>query len=335
MLAFPLHPRYSRMLLAASDYGCVYEACLAAALTQGRDLLLRNPEAQVSQRREEFSISPALGDFGVLLGIWREISTREFSPDRCRELGVNPAAARQVKPLLEQFLEVAREQGLHADRQNSAIDALPRCVLIGFSDRIARRQAVGELRFEMLGGRRGTLARESVARNCTLLAAAEIRELEGRDKNVNIVLSLAMPIEESWLTDLFPESITSDLRVFYDAATKRVYAEQNLKFRGLTLGARRVEPPPVDEAARSLALEVRAGRVQLETWDEAVEQWIVRLNLLSRWCPELELRPLLDEDRQDLIEQLCHGSFSAKDLKDLPVRETVRGWLGPSQQALL
>src|SRR6267142_316855 len=28
MLAFPLHPRYARMLLAAQDYGCVYQACL-------------------------------------------------------------------------------------------------------------------------------------------------------------------------------------------------------------------------------------------------------------------------------------------------------------------
>ena len=42
MLAFPLHPRYARMLLAAQQYGCVYQACLLAALTQGRDLLLRN-----------------------------------------------------------------------------------------------------------------------------------------------------------------------------------------------------------------------------------------------------------------------------------------------------
>ena len=42
MLAFPVHPRYSRMLLAAQEYGCVHQACLVAALTQGRDLLLRN-----------------------------------------------------------------------------------------------------------------------------------------------------------------------------------------------------------------------------------------------------------------------------------------------------
>ena len=32
MLAFPVHPRYARMLLAAQEYGCVYAACLVAAL---------------------------------------------------------------------------------------------------------------------------------------------------------------------------------------------------------------------------------------------------------------------------------------------------------------
>ena len=41
MLAFPLHPRYARMLLAAQELGCVYQAALIAALTQGRDLLIR------------------------------------------------------------------------------------------------------------------------------------------------------------------------------------------------------------------------------------------------------------------------------------------------------
>jgi ATP-dependent helicase HrpB len=36
MLAFPAHPRYARMLLAAQDYGCVRPVALIAALTQGR-----------------------------------------------------------------------------------------------------------------------------------------------------------------------------------------------------------------------------------------------------------------------------------------------------------
>src|SRR6185436_766415 len=35
MLAFPVHPRYARMLLAAQKEGCVRDAALVAALTQG------------------------------------------------------------------------------------------------------------------------------------------------------------------------------------------------------------------------------------------------------------------------------------------------------------
>src|SRR4029434_8300085 len=53
MLAFPLHPRYGRMLLAAQELSCVYRACLVAALTQGRDLLLRKQAKEVTETREE------------------------------------------------------------------------------------------------------------------------------------------------------------------------------------------------------------------------------------------------------------------------------------------
>ena len=41
MMRLPMHPRYSRMLIEASRYGCVRAAGLCAALVSGRDLLQR------------------------------------------------------------------------------------------------------------------------------------------------------------------------------------------------------------------------------------------------------------------------------------------------------
>ncbi len=165
--------------------------------------------------------------------------------------------------------------------------------------------------------------------------AAEIREVEGKDKSVNTLLSLATAIEEKWMRELFPEDFQTAPRVFYDAAARRVYAEEQVRFRDLVIGTRRVEPPPAEAAAALLAEEVQAGRLALNDWDHAAEQWILRLNLLSQWCPELALPPIQQEERRRLVEQVCHAAFSYKEIKDRPVKSLLRDWLNPTQQSLL
>ena len=54
MLAFPVHPRYARMLLAAEEHRCVRAIALIAAVTQGRNLL-RRAEGQAGPRRSRRS----------------------------------------------------------------------------------------------------------------------------------------------------------------------------------------------------------------------------------------------------------------------------------------
>src|SRR6266404_1190138 len=63
MLAFPAHPRYARMLLAANDYGCVREIALIAALTQGRDLLVRRQAKQIDDPRDDLIGDETESDF--------------------------------------------------------------------------------------------------------------------------------------------------------------------------------------------------------------------------------------------------------------------------------
>ena len=65
MLAFPLHPRYARMLLAAQDFGCVHHAALMAALTQGRDLLVRNVDRETARYRDTLFGEKATSDFWI------------------------------------------------------------------------------------------------------------------------------------------------------------------------------------------------------------------------------------------------------------------------------
>jgi len=335
MLAFPLHPRYARMLLAAQEYGCVYQAALIAALTQGRDLPIRNPGREILAFRKDLFGDRAASDFWILMRAWNYAAKNNFNLDACRKAGVHGLTARQVGPLHQQFLAIAADVGLTVQPGSVPDAALQKCILIGFSDRVARRLDEGTLRCELVHGRRGVLARESVVQHSPLLVAAEVREIEGPDKSVNTLLTLATAIEAVWLGELFPEDCQTEPHVYYDAAAKRVYGEEQARFRGLVLSARRIEPPPAAAAARLLAEEVLRNPLVLKRWDHSVEQWILRLNLLSHWCPELLLPPLADADRRHLIEQLCQGAVSLKDLKDREVKATLRSWLSNAQPELL
>ncbi|MGA2854430.1 MAG: ATP-dependent RNA helicase, partial [Verrucomicrobiota bacterium] len=333
MLAFPLHPRYARMLLAAQEFGCVHQACLVAALTQGRDLLLRNVDKATNDFREDLLGEKATSDFWILMRAWNYAAQNQFRLDACRKLGIHAVTARQVGPLLEQFLRIAKSEGLDTKPREVNDEALQKCILIGFSDRVARRLDQGTLRCELVHNRRGVLARESAVSHSELIVVAEVREVEGRE--VNTILSLATAIDSAWLREFFPGDIESDLRVQFDAQQKRVVAAELLKFRGLALSAKRIDPPPADASARILTEEIIAGRLPLPNWDHSVEQWLARLDFLCANCPELQLPPFTDDDKTHVIGQLCLGAVSYKDIKERDVKPVVMSWLSAAQKELL
>jgi ATP-dependent helicase HrpB len=122
--------------------------------------------------------------------------------------------------------------------------------------------------------------------------------------------------------------------VRFDAVTRRVHAEDLVLFRDLVISAKPAQPRP-DASARVLAEEILSGRLELPRWDHKVEQWILRLNLLAEWCPDLELPAIHSQDRQHILEQVCFGATSYRELKDRNVMAVVRSWLSADQQQLL
>jgi ATP-dependent helicase HrpB len=335
MLAFPTHPRYSRMLLAAQEYGCVHQACLVAALTQGRDLLLRGGGKDVQNDRDDLLGEKASSDFWILMRAWNFAQKNQFRLDACRRLGIHAVTAKQVGPLFEQFLRIAKDEGLDITPREIKDEALQKCILIGFSDRVARRLDQGTLRCELVHGRRGVLARESVVSKAELFVAAEIREVEQRGGEVNTILSIATAIEMDWLRELFPEDLKREVQVQWDAQAKRVLAAELVRFRDLSLAAKRIDPPPADAAAQLIANEINAGRLPLPNWDHHVEQWLLRLKLLCQHCADFQLPPITDDDKKSIIEQLCHGAVSYKDIKEREVKPVVMSWLSHAQRELL
>ncbi len=336
MLRFPVHPRYARMFLAAQDRGCVRSVALMAALTQGRNFLMRGSDKRTDEARDETLGEEHESDFFLLMRAWRYAEKSGFALEACRRLGIHAQGARQVGPLFEQFLEIAHKEGLDVSEQRIDATAVRKCVLAGFSDQLAKRLDAGTLRCELVHHRKGVLARESAIQKSTLLVAAEISEIEGRGGEVNVLLSTATAVEEAWLKEIFPDDYRETRGVVYDEQQRRVISRRERRFRDLVLEAKSSsDDAPLDAAAALLTKEVLAGRLKLEAWDETVEQWITRVNRMAEWFPELEVNPIGEGDRATLVEQICYGELGYRDIKDKPVMPVLRDWLTAEQLAVI
>jgi ATP-dependent helicase HrpB len=172
-------------------------------------------------------------------------------------------------------------------------------------------------------------------RNCELLVAGEIREVESRKNERRVTLSLCTEVKEWWLKEMFPEDFSEEDAVTFDASGKRIVGVRRRKFRDLVLEEKTSANVPPEQAAAMLAEGIIDGRFHLKHWNHEVDQWIFRVNGLSRWCPELEFPRFGNADRKFILEQLCFGNVSAKEIRDKPVKPVLREWLSRGHRTAL
>lgn len=330
MLSFPVHPRYARMFLAAQELGCVRAAALIAALTQSRGLLLR-AEKRVEEERAEI-FGEGISDFLILIRAYSYAQQHDFRIEALRPLAIHAEAARQVRKLFEQFLDIARGEKLDIGSDAARDEAIARCVLAAFADQVARRRSGGTLVCDIVHGRRGQLARSSVAQNSRLIVSADINEIEGRGGDAQVILSLATEIEESWLREMFPGNFQDRVSHVFDNSQNRVVVRREKVFRDLVIESQDRDATPSAEATICLAQVVKDGDLKLTAWDDAVEQWIERVNFLAKALPDQNIPALGPEEREYIVHLACEGATSYREIKDRPILPLARSLLEPHQQ---
>jgi ATP-dependent helicase HrpB len=330
MLNFPVHPRYARMFIAAEELGCVRSAALIAALTQTRSMLLRVDKKIEDERAEIFSAGTS--DFLVLMRVFEWARSRDFRMNECRTLGIHSDSARQVAKLFEQFLDIAHAEALLLEDTPPNDSDIAKCVLAGFADQVAVRRGTGTLVCDIVHGRRGLLARQSVASGSSLIVAAEIAEIEGRDGDARVLLSLATEIQEAWLREMFPQDFSEKADHFFDKSQNRVVVRRAKVFRDLILENRDRDAEPGPASSSCLADQVREGNLRLNGWDDAVEQWLHRVNFLTRLCPEQNLPAMGEDERHHIILLVCDAAVCYRDIKDAAVLPHAKSLLTWDQQ---
>lgn len=334
LASFPLHPRVSRMLVSGEYFACVPTVCVVAALLQERPILIRRADAQTRERR--LDLVEGLHDSDLLLQLraWEEASRNRFRREDCEPFGIHGLAARAVGRSAEQLLRTARSLGLDCFDADVVPELLYRCVMTGFPDQVARRVGSGSSRCSIVHGRRGTISGDSIVDSKReLVVAAEIQEIGKRRGEVDVRLSGLTALQPEWLQEMFGDAFSEAREIIYDSSIKRVRAERRTLYRDLVIAVCRAEDVSDDEAATLLANEVISGRLALKAWDAKVERWIGRVNLVADHCAELGVPGIRDTGRRSLVEQICHGARSYKDIKTREVWPVLKAWLSREQSA--
>ena len=170
-------------------------------------------------------------------------------------------------------------------------------------------------------------------KDAQVFIATEMTEVEGKEVVVYLNRCAEVPVEG--LRELFPEDFHDVNGAYYDPISRRVVKRQELKFRDLVISTKEGGEPPLNDAACLLAERVAGGELKLNNWDQSVERWIARLVSLSKWMPEMELPGFGDDDKLMVLEEVCHGAKSYKDIKNRNVMPVLDKWLSQGQKAVL
>ena len=319
----PLHPRQARVLEEATQRDCAPALALLMALLQGRSIFMKSQGGSA----QRFHDPDDRSDFYPLLRAWQAAAAENFHPDACGRLGINGRAASEAARLASRLV---RTQGPVELPEH---ETLAKVLLAGYSDHVAKRSNAASTACEVVGKRRGTVAKESIIKGHELLVAAEMTEVQGRD--IQVLLSLNTEIEETWLQEMFPDDFARTVGPTWDTLQRRVQQKETVRFRDLILRERQSGEPTDSAAATLLAEMVFDGSLVFNGWDDNAQQWLARLNFLRQHMPELELPEFTETDRRLVYEELFHGCKSYKEIKELNPAPALQAWLSHTQNQAL
>lgn len=309
MQEFPAHPRLAHLLLKAREHGAVGLGAELAALLSDRDLLRAGGGARDSDVRTRL-----------------EILQRGGNVDR--------GALDRVRRAQRSF-----EQQLGPGHGRGPADPGPG-VLLGFAypDRIARRRAGGEGRYQMSSGRGAVFAgAESIAREEFIVAV----DLDDREREARI--QLAAPLPKAELLEFFADELVRGDELAWDEKSAAVISRRVIRLGELIVEEKPLADVPRERAAAAMLEGIRSLGLDALPWDDDARDFVARAQFL---------RALRDQGRKDLedwpdfsraalaadlawLEPFLEGITRRSQLTRLPLLDALRARLDYPQQRRL
>jgi len=310
MQEFPAHPRLAHMLLKARELGAAPLAAELAALLSDRDLL----RAGAGPRERDSDVRTRL-----------EALRRGGNVDR--------GALDRVRRSQRTFEQQLASRGAH----RSAGAAVEAGVLLGlaYPDRIGRRRAGAEARYQLSNGRGAVFASaESIAREEFIVAV----DLDDREREARI--QLAAPLPKQDLLEFFASQLRRADELAWDERTESVVARRVIRLDELLVEEKPLNEVPRAASAAAMLDGVRSLGLAALPWDDESCDFLARCEFV-RALGRTDLGAWPDSSRDALaadlawLEPFLDGITRRSQLTRLPLLDALRSRLDYPQQRRL
>jgi ATP-dependent helicase HrpB len=168
----------------------------------------------------------------------------------------------------------------------------------------------------MVGGGGVRLDAESVVRQSEFFLALDARD-DPRAENRQAIVRLASAIRVDWLSEMFPQSIRPQRTTEFDEGRQRVVGRSQVRYRDLVLSEETDAAVDAAEAGKTLAAALRPRAAAIFAADEAATNFLARVALLRRAMPEHPWPKFDPPELADVLEELCAGKKSVRELAPL------------------
>jgi len=278
------------------------------AVTRAEDLLERlGATGELARRMARYPLHPRLARMVL------DAVDRGAGEEGCRAAAALSAGARspscdllslidsQFDPVTQRHFEQIRRVVRPAKGQAHHPHALALSILMGFSDRVARRRKDNQLL--LASGGSAVLACESRAEFLVAL------DIEDRSEHALPLVRLYCAIEPGWLLDLFPNRVAERAAVEWNRSAERVDAVSALMYENLTIEETRSGAPEPDQASAMLAERALEAGIERFVDREELDQFVARVAFAS------EHAAIAPVDVNDAFRELSSGLKSFAELK--------------------
>ena len=330
MMAYPLPPRLARFMIEAREKQCYIEAAAITSLLHSERIAHKsglNPDWWEND------------DFTDFQAEWRAAIAayeNQFDARYCTQWGISARAAREIWQSYNQLIHLEVKGNMKEiplpDFQ-FARSALIDSLLTAYGDHVGVKNGIAANTCKLVGNKSGKIDATPVLKNGIIFLAGEVAELSGKQTETKISRNTLIELSdlERYDESLFEETVIP----LYDETRRRVMNRRQISWKGLMLLNQDKGDADPSMAAPILAEKVIDGTLKLTKWDNSVDQWIRRVNLLSKLMLEYEVPEFTEADSLLALSLVCEDAIGYKDIKDREILPILKDWLSPWQQDVL